>query len=198
MPKAKPDQVIVHRIELQETERATLEAALAGRFVTNAVSATGATLAGLGSILAPFAGAISAMAALWLADRTFEGIKETIDDVKSMYESSKQANSVYQEMVAWLTALYSTSGFKSLSFGPGTNPANDTTRKAWIEQRDYVAQTYGPFDSGMLLKLVALACKRSKDGTLAPEATTPAECFVYETTLEEWQAWQIQFIERRR
>lgn len=33
MPKAKPDQVIVHRIELQEKERDLLEAAVAGKVV---------------------------------------------------------------------------------------------------------------------------------------------------------------------
>ena len=33
MPKAKTDQVIVHRIELQETERTLLEAAVAGKVV---------------------------------------------------------------------------------------------------------------------------------------------------------------------
>lgn len=37
MPKAKPTQVIVHRIELQEKEREQLEALVAGQTVKNVV-----------------------------------------------------------------------------------------------------------------------------------------------------------------
>ncbi len=37
MPKAKPTQVIVHRIELQEKERDALEAIVAGQTVKNVV-----------------------------------------------------------------------------------------------------------------------------------------------------------------
>jgi len=37
MPKAKPTQVIVHRIELQEKERDMLEAVVAGQTVKNVV-----------------------------------------------------------------------------------------------------------------------------------------------------------------
>jgi hypothetical protein len=37
MPKAKPDQVVVHRIELQEKEREMLEAYVGGTVVKNAV-----------------------------------------------------------------------------------------------------------------------------------------------------------------
>jgi hypothetical protein len=37
MPKAKPSQVIVHRIELQEKEREMLEAYVGGTVVKNAV-----------------------------------------------------------------------------------------------------------------------------------------------------------------
>jgi len=37
MPKAKPTQVIVHRIELQEKEREQLEAIVAGQTVKNVV-----------------------------------------------------------------------------------------------------------------------------------------------------------------
>ena len=110
MPKAKPDQVIVHRIELQETERATLEAALAGRFVTNAVSGAGAVLSGIGSALAPFAGAISAMAALWIAGRTFEEISESIKETKEAAEdywswvSPSKTLETYQFIVAFFQA----------------------------------------------------------------------------------------------
>jgi hypothetical protein len=41
MPKAKPDQVIVHRIELQEKERELAAAAIATNFAGKAVQAAG-------------------------------------------------------------------------------------------------------------------------------------------------------------
>ncbi len=48
MPKAKPTQVIVHRIELQEKERDMLEAVVAGNTVRNVVLPA-AVIAGVGS-----------------------------------------------------------------------------------------------------------------------------------------------------
>ena len=72
MSKAKPTQVIVHRIELQETERAALEAALAGKFVTNGVSAAWSVLTGIGTFLAPFGGVLTALFALWAVDKTWD------------------------------------------------------------------------------------------------------------------------------
>jgi hypothetical protein len=89
MPKAKPTQVIVHRIELQETERATLEAALAGRFVTNAVSAAGSVLSGIGSALAPFGGVFAAIAGVYLADKALD---EVLDMARDSGEAAKQHN----------------------------------------------------------------------------------------------------------
>ena len=80
MPKATPDQVIVHRLELQQTERDALEAALAGRFVTNAVSGLGDVLTGFGNLLKPFEGVLTAIGALWIADRTLDEIKEYLLD----------------------------------------------------------------------------------------------------------------------
>jgi len=48
MPKAKPTQVIVHRIELQEKERDALDAYIAGSTVKNIVVPT-AIVAGVGA-----------------------------------------------------------------------------------------------------------------------------------------------------
>lgn len=48
MPKAKPTQVIVHRIELQSKEREALEALVVGQTVKNVVVPT-AVVAGVGS-----------------------------------------------------------------------------------------------------------------------------------------------------
>ena len=110
MPKAKPDQVIVHRIELQETERATLEAALAGRFVTNAAQAAGNLLNGVGNALTPFAGAISALAALWIADKSIEEIIEAVKVTKKAGEdlsdwiSPEKTRSTFEYIVAYFTA----------------------------------------------------------------------------------------------
>ena len=89
MPKAKPDKVIVHRIELQETERATLEAALAGRFVTNAAQAGASLLSGIGAALSPFSGVLSTLAALWIADKSIEEIGQAIDYVYNLAKSDK-------------------------------------------------------------------------------------------------------------
>ena len=45
MPKAKPDQVIVHRIELQEKERELARAAIAGNYVKGLSGAFGVVAA---------------------------------------------------------------------------------------------------------------------------------------------------------
>jgi len=49
MPKAKPTQVIVHRIELQEKERDLLETAVAAKAVRNL---TEPAIAGVGAYVA--------------------------------------------------------------------------------------------------------------------------------------------------
>ncbi len=107
MPKARSDQVITHRIELQETERATLEAALAGRFVTNSITAVGSVFAGIGSALAPFGGTFTALTALWIADRTFDEIKELTSTVAEkavdyIFPQLGDAQSMYQFVCSWL------------------------------------------------------------------------------------------------
>jgi hypothetical protein len=111
IPKAKPTQVIVHRIELQETERATLEAALAGRFVTNGVSAAGSVLTGMGNFLAPFSGAITAIAALWIAGRSWDEIMGAAggagSELKEYTESELTASGIpyYTAFTSWLNSL---------------------------------------------------------------------------------------------
>lgn len=82
MPKAKPDQVIVHRLELQETEREILSDLATSMMVKNIGE-------GVGSFVKPFtqatvwgvAWAGSIAAALWLeAELNFIG-----DDAKPFY-----------------------------------------------------------------------------------------------------------------
>lgn len=120
MPKAKPDQTIVHRIELQQSERDTLEAALAGNFVTNAVSAAGSVFTGIGYMLAPFGGALTAIAGLWIADKT---IDEILDAAKDAGEAQKQRNeetyyesgNKYLDRVrAWIQTIYANEGWDGL------------------------------------------------------------------------------------
>jgi hypothetical protein len=110
MPKSKPSQVIVHRIELQETERAALEAALAGRFVTNGVSAIGSVLTGIGSMLVPFAGVLTAIGAAYIAEK---GIEKAIESVGTITENAKtfadfvnpsKQMEIYQYICAYLQA----------------------------------------------------------------------------------------------
>jgi hypothetical protein len=110
MPKAKPNQVIVHRIELQQTEREALEAALAGRFVTNAVQATGSVLTGMGAVLAPFSGAFAAIAGLWIAEKgataLIDAAENTVDQAQKISDflnPSKQQDA-YQYICSYLTA----------------------------------------------------------------------------------------------
>ena len=115
MPKAKPSQVIVHRIELQETERATLEAALAGRFVTNGVSAVGSVFSGIGAALAPFSGVFSALAALWIADRTIEEIQDSLPSKEDLEGRFHEDGALLLARVAgWLHALYAEGGWDAI------------------------------------------------------------------------------------
>jgi hypothetical protein len=106
MPKAKPTQVIVHRIELQETERATLEAALAGNFVTNAVSAAGSVFSGIGQALAPFSGVLTAIGAAYIAEK---GISEIVEAAKVVKENiptfdPRNQNDAYTFLISFLQA----------------------------------------------------------------------------------------------
>lgn len=138
MPKAKPDQVIVYRIELQETERATLEAALAGRFVTNAVSGAGAVLSGIGSALAPFSGAITALTAVWIAGRSWEELVEKvldpiIDNIQRPHLERYAGD--YAMIVAWLTAQYSSQGWDFLE-------TDNSSHEAYLNSAEGVAQLW--------------------------------------------------------
>jgi hypothetical protein len=110
MPKAKPSQVIVHRLELQTTEREALEAALAGNFLTNAVSAAGSVLTGLGAVLAPFSGALTAIAGLWIAEKgatalidAAENTAEQASKIADFLNPSKQQDA-YQYVCVYLAA----------------------------------------------------------------------------------------------
>ena len=123
MPKRKPTQVITHRIELQETERAALEAALAGRFVTNAVSALGSVFSGVGSVLAPFAGTFTALAAVWIGDRAIDEIIETVADAGEQVKENVQDTytphgiRVIESISMWLRSIYTEHGWQFCQLG---------------------------------------------------------------------------------
>lgn len=97
-----------------------MEAALAGRFVTNGLSAAGDVLRGLGTVLAPFEGAITALAVVWIGDKTWDGLQDAASNVGSgMKEDAEQdlAESGFPNMMAfqaWLTATYSDGGWDAI------------------------------------------------------------------------------------
>ena len=206
MGKSKPSQIIVHRIEFQETERATIEAALAGRFVTNSAAAAGQVFHGLGNLLTPFAGAISALAALWIADRSIEEIIETVKSGKEaaelLYTSSKTGTSIYEHTVAWLTATYENTGFEYLN-SRGRGPADNKTATYFMELHDNLTAEFGPYAAGPLRDMLLFSCYRAKEQTEGrlletPEGgeipiRTPTEWFVYEMPLDRWNALMTQF-----
>lgn len=91
-----------------------MEAALAGRFVTNALSGAGSILSGIGSALAPFQGALTALTAVWIADRSWDEITaKVLDPIIDLLQAPVLAKYAgdYQMIVAWLTAQYSSQGW---------------------------------------------------------------------------------------
>ena len=186
MPKAKPDQVIVHRIELQETDRATLEAALAGNFVTNGMGAAANLLKGAGSLLIPFAGAFTGLAGLGIADRTIDEVIESIKKTKEVtgeaMEGAKSGVSIYEDTVAWLNATYANTAYQYLNYN-GPNPADEKTSIYLREHFDYLSSQYGSFDGNILRKVIAQACQKSRDD---PLNGTPAGWFVKLLSLGSW------------
>jgi hypothetical protein len=71
MPKSKPDQVIVHRLELQEHEREALDMVAASAVVRNVGEGVGAVLKPIASLSLASLGAI--LGALTVTEVTKEG-----------------------------------------------------------------------------------------------------------------------------
>lgn len=107
MPKAKSDQVITHRIELQNTERELLENAVlanaAGKALSGVAMAMGTAIAGLGQMIAPAMGALTAW---YIADKTLDEIKEIGERQKAEAEENlaESYEGAYGAIVAWLNA----------------------------------------------------------------------------------------------
>lgn len=116
MPKSKPDQVITHRIELQKSERDMIETALVGRFATNAVSATGDVLTGMGNLLSPFAPVFGALVALWIGDRTLDAVRADGEARKEKFEREyTEGRHEYDALITgWLNTQYAEGGWDAV------------------------------------------------------------------------------------
>jgi len=107
MPKAKSDQVITHRIELQSTERELLETAIlanaASKSLQGIATGLGTAIAGLGQMIAP---AMGALAAWYIADKTFDEIREIGERQKREAEEDliESYSGTYGAIVAWFSA----------------------------------------------------------------------------------------------
>jgi len=88
MPKAKPDQVIVHRFELQTKEREALEMVAASTTIRNIGQ-------GVGSALLPFSHVISALAAAYIAK---EGVEKIIGWWNN--QVAKENDAIMEEYIA--------------------------------------------------------------------------------------------------
>jgi len=75
VPKAKPTEVFVHRIDIQPGVKESVDAFLVGKTLTNAVSAVGSVLSGLGPALGVIAG-------WYLADKALD---EAVDAVTGYF-----------------------------------------------------------------------------------------------------------------
>ena len=78
MPKAKPDQVIVHRIELQEKEREALDAYMTGQTLKNVVVPS-AIVGGVGVL--GYIGYKAAKDAFNWGEDMFDEFKQQVNDI---------------------------------------------------------------------------------------------------------------------
>ena len=98
MPKSKCDSMTGVRIELQETERDALQAIAAG-------STIGDVLGGIGALLMPFQGAITAFMAAYLAGEIAEEVIDRFLDpivARNREQLAGQAENQYSAFTAYL------------------------------------------------------------------------------------------------
>lgn len=120
MPKAKPSQVIVHRIELQEKERELVSAAIGANLTGKAVNA-----AGIGAVA--YIGYKAAKAAYGWTEDIVEDVKEMVDDGllepvlgKKTY-TDNETGKTYKNPFAGIPVLGSLFG-SGINIGIATNP----------------------------------------------------------------------------
>jgi hypothetical protein len=85
VPRAKPTEVIVHRIDMQPALKESVDAYLAANALTNALSAAGGLFTG---VLAAFAPALGGIVAAMIAK---EGIEEIASKVTNKFEEMGEA-----------------------------------------------------------------------------------------------------------
>ena len=124
MPKAKPDRVVVHRIELQEKEREMLEQVAMARTVRDVmVPVAGATAVGLFG----YVGYKAARGVFGWTEDAFDDLKEMVDDGilepivgKRTYTDPSTGKS-YRNPLAGIPILGSLFG-SGINIGIATNP----------------------------------------------------------------------------
>ncbi len=132
MPKKPVKEVLGIRIELQETERAALEASL----VANGIAGI---LSSLGSALSPFSGAITALTVAWIADDFSDNAKAYLDKIvgRNRARLASDANQSYKAITAYLYPLswesfdYEDAG----KFKKGPDGKKTTIPEKWMRQR---------------------------------------------------------------
>ena len=99
MPKSKPTQVIVHRIELQDKEREMVEAIVAGKTVE---------AVGKGAVYVVGAGALAAGAyvAWWTLDTVYGWGKTAVEYADVIASNPNEANPAYWAVPAPLRVLW--------------------------------------------------------------------------------------------
>ena len=120
-PTAKPTQVIVHRIELQKTEREILEGYVAAEGI-------GSILSGVGNLLNPFSTVIASLFAAWIAKEGIEDLWKWIDD--KLKEKDRRLSADY---LAYLDAHNSA---VAAGADPGAGPMTEREYKKKFD-KDY-------------------------------------------------------------
>ena len=124
MPKAKPTSVIVHRIELQKTEREILEWYVAANGI-------GSVLSGVGNLLNPFSTLIAALFAAWIAKEGIEDLWKWIDG--KLKEKDKRLSADY---MAYLDAYNS-----AVAAGADPRPGGPMTEREYKKEFDHEYMT---------------------------------------------------------
>ena len=183
MPKAKPSQVIVHRIELQQSERDMLEMAVAGNVATNAIGAAGAILGGIGNLLLPFRDVLGAMAVLWIGDRTLEAVKADGEARKAEIEAEYAENKFgYDQMIcAWLRIKYADGGWEAVCSEASRVELHEGQFQYLNPERGGLPQRLPLWYFHQLLDFLTVVCNSPNSRT-----TTPAQLWPQWMTEEQY------------
>jgi len=173
-PKAKPDSVQVVRFELQERERDLAEGLVLGNAVGNVLSGAGAIISGVGAALAPFSGALTALAAVWIADRTLDeilagaGAAGSAQKQEKIDEYSTEYGEGYTTICTWFQSMYATGGwegvrsdterFRNLNAAPmyglqDSQYMSDTSTRVIYDYEDVTLANVGPVANFLWVKV---------------------------------------------